>query len=67
MKKKMFTIEYLTSDMPNPVRSPLIMASSYFNPPLHPVENQLYPRFSMQNEHVVPNICSPPVPVSSFC
>jgi hypothetical protein len=72
IKKKTFTIEYLTSDIPNQVRSPLIRTNQsfnpYLNPPLHPVENQLnnnYQYFSLQNEHVVPNICSPPLTVSN--
>jgi hypothetical protein len=67
IKKKLFTIEYLTSDIPHQIRSPLIIKNElfipYLYPPLHPVENQLN-RFDINsrlNEHVVPNICSPPL------
>jgi hypothetical protein len=73
IKKKTFTIEYLTSDIPRQVQSSLIRTNQssnpYLNLPLHPMENQLsnnnYQYFSVQTEHVVPNICSPPLPVSS--
>jgi hypothetical protein len=76
IKKKSFTIEYLTSNIPNQIRSPLMIKnqsfSPYFNqlnPPLHPVENQLnsnqyFSNYSRFNEHILPNICSPPLTVS---
>ena len=71
IKKKTFTIEYLTSDIPRhdrlPSARPHQLFNPYLNPPLHPVENQLnnnYNYFPIQTEHVVPNICSPPLPVS---
>lgn len=69
-KKKPFTIEYLTSDLPKQIRRPLFIEplsyTSYFTPPLHPVENHLnynYQQFALPTEHVVPTICSPPIPV----
>lgn len=69
-KKKPFTIEYLTSDLPKQIRRPLVIEppsyNSYFIPPLHPVENHVsynYQPFALHNEHVVPNICSPPMAV----
>lgn len=74
IKKKTFTIEYLTSNIPNRHQSTYIIKSEiytpYLYPPLHPVENQLdnNQRFNTNtprlNEHVVPNICSPPITVS---
>ncbi len=72
IKRKPFTIEYLTSNIPNRIRSPLIIKNEpiipYLYPPLHPVENQLnntqhFGINSKLNEHVVPNICSPPLTV----
>jgi hypothetical protein len=72
IKKKPFTIEYLTSNIPNRIRSPLTIKNqsivSYLYPPLHPVENQLkntqhFGINSKLNEHVVPNISSPPLTV----
>jgi hypothetical protein len=73
IKKKTFTIEYLTSNIPSHNRSSLITKNELFSPnlypPLHPLENRLdnnqYLAINSRlNEHVVPNICSPPVTVS---
>jgi hypothetical protein len=65
IKTKKFTIEYLTSN----IYQPLLNTKNKSIPLLHPVENQLNnnKRFcpnSRLNEHVVPNICSPPSTVS---
>ncbi|CAF0903719.1 unnamed protein product [Rotaria sp. Silwood1] len=74
IKKNKFTIEYLTSNNFQQYQTPLTTKHNtvltYLDsstPPLHPVENQLnhnYNCFSINsglNEHVVPNICSPPL------
>ena len=67
-KKKIFTIDYLTSYTHEPSRStPPVKTEPCFHafvPPLHSVENQ-YSRTAQGyfgvNEHVVPNTSSPPV------
>jgi len=72
IKNKNFTIEYLTSNIPHQSRSALIIKkeSSFFLsnqtiPPLHRVENHLNnSEYLCFNEHVVPNISSPPLTVS---
>ncbi len=67
MKKKTFTIEYLTSDIPKQFRPPLIIQNQSLPMDFHPVENPFKQRFcvySKSNEHVVPNICSPRLTVS---
>lgn len=78
VKKKKFTIEYLTSNSPprcSPLTiykpEPFITHLNSSTPPLHPVENQLNHSnnvsiYSRVNEHVVPNICSPPLTVSVY-
>ncbi|CAF1001639.1 unnamed protein product [Adineta steineri] len=74
VNKKKFTIDYLTSDIPRQARPTLMIEKDsscypYLNQsmlPLHPVENQLNNEHifiqSRLKEHVVPNICSPPLP-----
>jgi hypothetical protein len=47
-----FTIDYLTSNIPNQKRKP-------FFSPLLPLENKPFCLNSKLNEHVVPNISSP--------
>ncbi|CAF1636009.1 unnamed protein product [Rotaria magnacalcarata] len=71
IKNKKFTIEYLTSLNNNSTRYQSSSITRHYlhssSPPLHPVENQLnhndnhVSMNSRLNEHVVPNICSPPL------
>jgi hypothetical protein len=76
-KKKTFTIDYLTSDLPQQsVSPPFAVKNEPIHLPncglsvdaLHPVENQLNSSSSTWqstgNEHVVPNLSSPPLVVS---
>jgi hypothetical protein len=66
IKKKKFTIEYLTSNIPNQSRSSFFPCLTHANSPLNPVENRLNNNNQIfgLNEHVVPTVCSPPLPVS---
>jgi hypothetical protein len=70
--KKMFTIDYLTSVQ-------FVKKEPFANhsvPPLHPVENRISQQVINDNgrlfskskftEHVVPNVCSPPLPVKEL-
>ncbi|CAF0781817.1 unnamed protein product, partial [Adineta ricciae] len=78
--KKMFTIDYLTSNLPNRLSSTSVAKKDAFHPalpPLHPVENHLSQNTvkaiperihfnSRLSEHVVPNVCSPPLTSSNL-
>jgi hypothetical protein len=63
IKNKNFTIEYLTSNIPHKSRSAFFLSNQTI-PPLHRVENHLNHEYLCFNEHVVPNISSPPLTVS---
>jgi len=64
IKNKNFTIEYLTSNIPRQSRSSFFLSNQTI-PPLHRVENHLNNNeYLCFNEHVVPNISSPPLTVS---
>ena len=70
VKKKKFTIEYLTSNIPHQSRSSFPPHINQSIAPLNPVENRLINNNqhsdlnSRSNEHIVPTICSPPLAVS---